>query len=87
MSWYVTVSPINGRNHKLKLSEFLTERGYSDDIFYYTGEWQDQQVTSYLPHLKFENYDDAIAYTLTFGGECSTTPPKKYTNKENSDAV
>lgn len=87
MSWYVTIKPINGRNHKLELSEFLNSRGYSDDVFYYSGTWEDYVTDTYLPHLKFENYDDALAYTLTFGGECSTNPPKKHIIQENKDAV
>lgn len=67
--YFIVVDKINGRKELVLLAEKLNERGYNDRVEYYQG---DLYTT---PHFRFVNEDDAIAYSITFGGEISTEIP------------
>jgi len=75
MTVYVQVDKINGRQDFFKLANRLTRLGFSDTVMYNEGGWQDKSVEGVLPHLKFEDEQDATAYVLAFGGRVSKTVP------------
>jgi uncharacterized protein (DUF433 family) len=57
----------------------LEERGYDDRVEYCEGGWRDSSIDAVLPHLKFEDESDAIAYALLTGNTVSTTLPTRDT--------
>lgn len=59
----------------LELAERLNDSRYGDNVEYNTGGWMDKEIHTVLPHLKFDEEQDAIAYVLTYGGTVSKTLP------------
>ncbi len=78
MTWYVAVDRINGRRNFHQLISTLGPRGFGDRVEYSAGGWVDTQPSTVLPHLKFECEDDAIAYSLAFGGKVEKHLPTTY---------
>jgi hypothetical protein len=69
---------------RVLLGERLDERGYGI-VEYSNGGWSESLLYTSAPHLKFGLEEDAIAYSLAFGGTVTSTVPrveKKYTNME-----
>ncbi len=75
MYYYVRYRPINGRSDLLNLSVFLEERGYESEVEYYSGGWTDNLIYNALPHLRFKNEGDVIAYCLANSCTYSTEIP------------
>ena len=75
MTVYVQVSKINGRYEFSNLAYRLKRLGFLDTVLYNEGGWQDISYEIVLPHLKFEDEQDATAYVLAFGGKVSKTVP------------
>lgn len=73
--YYIAIDRINGRKRYVELAESLNERGYDDRVEYFEGGWSDRCVDNIAPHLKFNNSEDAVAYTLAYGGTVLTDPP------------
>lgn len=73
--YYIRIDRLNGMKDYLSLAENLYDRGYSDSAEYFPGGWTDNVVNNIAPHLKFDNIEDATAFSLTFGGEVSTEVP------------
>jgi len=85
MTWYVQVPRINGRiNFYLLCAEF-NQNGYGDRVQYFEGDsgWHDILTATILPHLKFEYEDDAVAYTLKYGGTATKNLPTLNNQGEN----
>ena len=74
MSFYVRISPINGRRDQLSLSRYLLKHGYKT-VEYCQGGWMDTSVGNIAPHLKFEDESDAVAFVIARGGEYCKEPP------------
>ena len=79
MSFYVQVDNINGRNNFYKFIAAIESRGFTD-VLYHNEGWSDTEMNSVAAHLKFEKEEDAIVYSLMFGGNCSRTIPLKINN-------
>ena len=75
--YYITVDLLNGRRDFYELACKLSERGYEDRVEYNPGGWRDNQISIVLPHLKFLNEDDALAYVLSYGGNISRCVPTR----------
>lgn len=75
MTVYVKIHKINGRNALAKLAESFLEHGFKDTVLYNEGGWQDKNIFTVSPHLKFEDEQDATAYVLIFGGIISKILP------------
>jgi len=75
MFYYIEITRINGRNDMLNLSARLDARGYEDTVEYWAGGWEDTQLHIIRPHLRFQNEQDAMAYSLTYGGDVLKAPP------------
>lgn len=75
MTLYVQIKKLNGRSDLSKLAGQLKRLGFDDSVEYNEGGWQDISVHTVLPHLKFENEQDATAYILAFGGVVRKTVP------------
>ena len=73
--FYVAIPRINGRNDMLELAKKLEGHGYGDNVEYNMGGWMDREINTVLPHLKFDEEQDAIAYVLTYGGAVSRSLP------------
>lgn len=78
MSWYIAIKRINGRHDLAFMAERTNQNGFGDRIEYSDGGWVDHEPGTVLPHLKFDYEDDAIAYSLAFGGEIVTHLPTTY---------
>ena len=85
MTWFIVVKPINGRNNFYNLISKI-ESNYGDRVEYHSGGWSDDNMAAVMPHLKFEFEDDAIAYSLTYGGIPQRTIPT-YSEKDIKNAV
>ena len=75
MSYYIIIQRLNGRNDFYRLADRLDARGYEDTIEYFEGGWDDRSMNRIPSHLKFENEADAVAYSLTYGGDITRTLP------------
>lgn len=75
MTFYVKIDRINGNSEWYPLVHKLHEGGYKN-VEYHEGGWVDNCVYSAAPHLKFEVEEDALAYVLTYGGECYREIPQ-----------
>jgi hypothetical protein len=75
MSYYIIISRLNGRNDFYRLAQRLDACGYEDTIEYFEGGWSDSSMNRIPSHLKFENEADAVAYSLTYGGDVTRTSP------------
>jgi hypothetical protein len=53
----------------------LREKGFSNRVEYDFGGWSDYETRLVVPHVRFVNEDDAIAYKLAFGGEILREKP------------
>ncbi len=71
--YYIRIDNINGRNDFYQLVNRLHTGGYKQ-VEYCQGK-EDYPDTSWHPHLRFNDYGDAIAYSLTYGGAVKTTIP------------
>jgi len=71
---YVKIERLNGRRDHANLGEWLNQSGLGE-VDYCEGGWNDRQLGTLLPHLKFENEEDAVAFVLAHGGEISRTLP------------
>lgn len=69
------IQRLNGRNDFYSLAQRLNVRGYEDTVEYFEGGWQDSAINRIPPYLKFENEADAVAYSLTYGGDITRTLP------------
>jgi len=69
MTWYIAVDRINGRRGLYTLASHISTNGFGDRVEYSDGGWADHEPGTVKPHLKFEFEDDAIAYSLAFGGK------------------
>ena len=56
----------------------LSQSGYTD-VHYDNGGWIEYEVKYVMPHLRFENEEDAMAYKLSHGGKVRTTKPYRTT--------
>jgi hypothetical protein len=74
MSYYIRIEPIKGQRDLYNLAKNLEERGYDDRVQYHKGG-HIKGVYYADPHLKFEDEQDALAYSLTYGGEVSKEVP------------
>lgn len=70
--FYVTVNVAPGM--RLKVAVWAEQAGAGLVELCYGG-WADKTPHTVLPHLKFENEVDAMAYILAHGGEYSNTIP------------
>jgi len=75
MEFYIQIAKLNGRSDFCELASKLDERGYSDRVEYHPGGWIDNKIHTVLPHLRFLNEDDAIAYVLSYGGNITRDIP------------
>ena len=75
VSYYIEIPRINGRNDMARLSHRLYICGYKDSVEYCAGGWADSDLEVIRPHLKFEDEQDAVAYSLTYGVNVSKVPP------------
>jgi hypothetical protein len=82
--FYVVIPRINGRQDMLNIATTLDERGYEGRVEYNEGGWMDRELETVLPHLRFNDEQDAIAYVLTYGGMVSKTLP--YRDFDNVDS-
>lgn len=73
MAYYVRVRKLNGRNDFYQLGASLEVRGFGDNVEYCEG-WH-ETTRRVLPHLRFLDEQDALAYVLAHGGECKREPP------------
>ncbi len=73
--FYVAIPRINGRQDMLDLAQKLNSHGYGDNVEYNVGGWMDKEIHTVLPHLRFDEEQDAIAFVLTYGGVVSRTLP------------
>jgi hypothetical protein len=80
MTWYIAVDRINGRYNFYDLISRISPNGFGDRVEYSDGGWVDHIPSTVLPHLKFDYEDDAIAYSLAFGGKIITYLPTTYTD-------
>lgn len=76
MTVYVKLESHISRHGLVDLAENLLNKGFGDDVEYFSGGWADRSIMNIAPHLKFENESDAIAYVLAYGGEISHTIPE-----------
>ena len=76
MTYYVEIKPLNGRQDYYRLVKDLDDHGLTN-VEYFPGGWQDQVIYSVLPHLKFEDEEEALIYILAFGGKLSKELPIK----------
>lgn len=72
--YYVTICRLNGRQAFYQLAKQLEECGYGDRVLYCDGECDDAT----LPHLRFDDEGDAVAYCLTHGCTYKTSMPIHY---------
>lgn len=75
MMYYIAIDKINGRQEFFNLAADLDVRGYDDRVEYFGGGWDDMEISTVLPHLRFLREDDALAYVLTYGGHIVTEVP------------
>ena len=75
MTVYVQVPKLSSRFDLSSLASKLKRLGFQDTVLYNEGGWQDTSIQIALPHLKFEDEQDATAYVLAFGGKVSKTVP------------
>ncbi len=69
MYCYIRIDRLNGKNDFYQLAKMMDERGYSNQVEYFQGN------ENILPHLRFLEESDALAYCLTYGGTiCSRLP-------------
>jgi hypothetical protein len=80
MTWYVAIKALNGRHDFARLAMQLEPLGFEDRVEYCRGGWEDQEIKTILPHLKFEDKDDAVAYVLKFGGKAVQHLPVSYSD-------
>lgn len=76
MTVYVRIKRLNGRFDFVRLADELQRKGFEDRVEYHQGGWMDHMVKHVLPHLKFEEHDDALAYVLAYGGKVSDKIPE-----------
>jgi len=76
MTYYVEIPRVNGRYQFSYLIEILNQRGYKD-VEYCEGGWEDSDMKIILPHLKFENEEDAVCYSLFTGRKLFRSIPKE----------
>ena len=82
MYYYVCIDQINGRRAFYQLADMMEKRGYDDRVEYFQGT--DCAHRGYiLPHLRFLDEQDALAYCLTHGGSISKSLPTTYTTVED----
>lgn len=72
MAHYVKVS--GGTLGYLNAIRWIQERGI-EDAEYNSGGWMDNKVEIVLPHFKFENEEDALAFSLSFDGPLTSVMP------------
>jgi hypothetical protein len=86
MNWYVRIDSLKGQQSVVLLADLLYNRGFDPDgVYYHAGGWIDNSIKSCYPHLHFSNEADAIAFTLTYGGECTREPPYKSEMKDKEE--
>lgn len=81
MNYYIEITKLNSRREFYELAKKLEERGYADNVEYCGAEWADAQVWRVLPHLKFVNEEDALAYVLSYGGKILHEKPTILSNR------
>lgn len=74
MYYYVPIKRMNGRNDFYQLAKVLDEHGYDDRVEYFAGDYNAREGTV-LPHLRFTDEGDAVAYCLTNGCTMTTAIP------------
>lgn len=77
MTYYVEIKYLNGRYDLSALAQKLDERGYDDRVEYNAGGWSKNSTDTVLPHLRFIDEADALAYVLAYSGTISTTVPTR----------
>jgi hypothetical protein len=70
MAYYLRVKKLNGRNDLFRLANSCA---FGDSVEYNEG-W-DEEGKRILPHLRFLDEEDALAYVLVHGGEFKKEPP------------
>ncbi len=78
MTWFIEVTRINGRRELCEFVDRIAPNGFGDRIEYSNGGWFDREPGSIAPHLKFDYEDDAIAYSLAFGGKVLSHRPLRF---------
>lgn len=73
MAYYISVHELNGRNDFYRLAKLFEERGFGDNVEYNAG-WH-EETRRVLPHLRFLDEQDALAYVLAHGGEIKKEMP------------
>lgn len=68
MTYYIPISPIKRKIDFVNLAEKISINGFGDRVEYHRGGWEDHSISTVSPHLKFEYEDDAIAFSLAYGG-------------------
>ena len=79
--YYVQIKRVNGRNHFYHLAKMIAERGYGDNVEYSPGNG-DVYRGHVLPHLRFLDEQDALAYCLTYGGTIRKSVPTSECGEE-----
>ena len=72
--YYVEIKRLNGRKDFYQLVKMIQDRGYGDNVEYFQGDGAFDRY-QILPHLRFLDEQDALAYCLTYGGIMSKTIP------------
>jgi hypothetical protein len=69
--YYIRISRLNGRNDYYQLAVILEARGYEDRVDYFDRD----PFGSIDAHLRFKDGKDALAYSLTYGGNVTREIP------------
>lgn len=79
--YYVQIKRVNGRNDFYQLAKMMAERGYGNNVEYFQGDG-DEDRWHVLPHLRFLDEQDALAYCLTYGGKLRKSVPTSECSEE-----
>lgn len=73
MTLYVPVRRLNGRNDFYHLATTLNKLGVYGD--YNPGGWDDYTVGTVVPHLRFEDEEDATVFAIHTGNQVYKSIP------------
>jgi hypothetical protein len=74
MYYYIPIKRLNGRHDYYRLADLLEKYGYDDRVEYFVGDYNSTEGVV-LPHLRFTNEGDAVAYCLRNGSTMTTKIP------------
>ncbi len=76
MNYYITLEKPRHRYgfYTFAIKEIFSCQ-FNGKVVYNPGGWNNKEIKSVLPHLEFENGEDALAYNLVYGGRMFTKIP------------